>query len=158
MVITHVQDVASENANPMVNVQFGPFGKLAGTAGEFGYGTMQVFKGGFQCVDQTLSAPFFYGTVNDKLTGFFIDPIFKGAPISFHVLGMNMNLDMKLKTPKVENMDLKISAVLVGFPVRCMDNDTAEKEFAENANKAIEDMINKASDNEALKAIAPLLN
>lgn len=158
LVITHVQDAQSQEANPLVDVQFGPFGKLAGSQGEFGYGTMQVFKGQ-RCEQQTYATPYFQGVVNqlsngDGVLDAIMNFIGQGSPIFFHLLGMDMNL----RTMQVEHMDLSVSTVLKGIPLSCMKNEEAETQFAQEANKALKDLMEKSSDNEFVQMLAPLLN
>lgn len=157
LVITHVQDVNSKDANPLVDLQFGPFGKLAGSQGEFGYGTMQVFKGQ-RCEQQTYATPYFQGVVNqlsqgDGVLDAIMNFIGQGSPIYFHLLGMDVNL----RSLEVEQMNLSVSTVLKGIPLSCMKNKDAEVQFATEANKALKNLMEKSADNEFVQMLAPLL-
>lgn len=151
MIITHFQEVNEVDVNPLVNIQFGSFGGLGDNKSEFGANTLLIQKGAVFCNGQAASTPYFQGQINDKFTNSFVDPVLKGGPIAFHLMSMNMNL----KTMKVTNMDLKIEAL---WFLSCLTVDDANKQFTENANKAITEMLEKTSNADVLQMLAPLLN
>jgi hypothetical protein len=151
MLVSHVQPVAEKKLRENLDIQFGSFGGLAGTSGEFGFASLQIEKGAANCGRQTRTAPYFQGQLSNQFTGFFpLDFFIQGQPILFHILRVNMNLN----TQAVEEMDLSISTL--GFA--CIEDKNTEKQFTENANKAIKDMINNAGNNPLLQKLSPLLN
>ena len=148
MLVTHVQDAMEETVNPMVDVQFGPFGNIAGSMSEYGYGSLQIFKTD-NCMDQAAATPYFAGTLNNVTKYSLVNALLKDKAIQFHVL----RLSMDLKKKEVQDMDLAISTL--GFD--CINSADVEQQFTDNVNKALVEMLNKASDNPTLQMLSPLL-
>ena len=148
MVLSHVQDVASETINEKVDVQFGPFMTLGGPSSRFGEGSLGITQYFNSCWQHMKYTPVFQGRLNHPWLGF--GPVDYMAGIQFHVAGMNLNL----KSQRVEKMDLLVSV----FSFYCLNIEDVEKQFADNANQAIQDLMDKSAEDPLLRMLGPLFN
>jgi hypothetical protein len=140
MFVTHVQDALAEDVNPVIDIKFGRFNGVGKADSQYGLGSLVPRQdSGFM--------PTFQGRVKNPLTGFAPVDFFTG--IKFAVTKMTMDL----KTRSVTDMDLSISV----FGIGGLKNEDAETQFAAEANKALQDALNKATDDPILQKLSPLL-
>lgn len=151
LVLTHVQEAQNPTVNEFVDLQFGAFGGIAGPMTEFGLGTLQVSKNPYRCSVQTEHTPYFFGTLSDRVSGFApLDFLIKGQPIQFHLTRMSLNL----KTQEIADMNLAIKTL----GLQCLNFEDANKQFTDNANQALQELMNSKKQQGLLGLISPLLN
>lgn len=142
ILISHHQR-ANAALDPLVSIEFGPAGGLAGTLDLSRFGTLQISKAlpgsPSSCEIQARSAPHITGVFAQRATGnSVVDRFLQGRPVAFQVLGARMNL----QRGSVEQMDVRVNT----WPVSCRSDSQVETQFRTEANKALEQWKSKASE------------
>lgn len=115
---------------PNLQIQFGPFGGLAGDLVPANYGKLQVMTGA-SCRVQAAATPQMHGKLT--LLGWV-----KWKSVSFNIF----SVDVDIKEQLVENMDVRVFTL----PFSCISKDDVNKQFAENANTQIQDLKDNMSE------------
>ena len=142
MIVTHRQSTRAP-LERQAEVEFGPFGGLAGTMQRDQFGGFQVMNpllGGFteMCEMRAQAVPRFVGTFGAAATGKgAIDALLKGRPLAFHLLGLRFDLGRLA----VADVNLGVTS----WPVNCAKQEEADAQFTEQANVALEDLKKKLS-------------
>lgn len=132
MLITHHQKTESA-LSPLVQIEFGPDGGLAGEMAGNAMGIFQIRKDlGGSCQSQTLSAPTLKGKLSTQALGKpLLDKIIQGKAVAFHIRGAQFNS----ANLQVSDMDV----IVATWPMNCLSVANVNQQFAENANQ----MLNK---------------
>ncbi len=132
LLLSHFQNVSAQ-PNPIVEIEFGSEGGLAGTMDADRFATFQIRKSmDGSCESQAVSAPTLSGTIaNSALGKPVLDRLIRGKKVAFHILGAKVDL----RTLTVADMDVRIST----WPLECLQNNGVSDQFKSNAN----DMLKK---------------
>lgn len=146
--ITHVQQVRDEAVKPQVWLDFGPWGGVGGTASEYGYGSLQVFRSDVSCEVQQSLAPVIRGVFAGQATGRgLIDRALAGRPVDFHFLRALVRLDER----RISETKVRISAV----GLQCLNVADAERQFGEALTEQLRSAVDGLDASEILRRLTP---
>lgn len=130
VLISHSQ-THQTNLNPIVNIEFGPEGGLAGKMNPDSFGIFQIRKQlDENCQAQAASSPTLIGNLGTAaLNKPILDKLVAGKLVAFQILGADMNLS----TRTVDKMDVRLST----WPLQCLSVQSVNHQFAREANQMI---------------------
>lgn len=139
VLMSHHQD-AQKATNPLIQIEFGAEGGLAGTMAGDAFATFQIRKDlNDNCEVQAQSAPKLIGKLSDQAIGKpILDKFIKGKDVSFYILAAELNA----QTLEVSDMDVRIST----WPVNCLSLDKVNQQFQDNANQMLNKFKNDVKD------------
>ena len=143
-VLLTIRQTLKEEATPLVDLDFGTYGGLAGEIsaanGFSSYGELQIFRdnlsadGDGDC-ELKKATPTLVGILGPKATGVsIVDQIAKGRDVQFRIFQVHFNLLNR----KIESMDVRMDL----GQLQCLSLKSVKSRFKDKANDAIESKLN----------------
>ena len=128
LLLTHAQPNLG-SLNPLVKIEFGPEGGLAGRMNPDNFAIFQIRKElNGNCSTQAESSPALLGNLAaTALNKPVLDKLIAGKAVAFKILGVNLNA----KTRRVEAMDVRVAT----WPMNCLSVQNVNDQFAQQANQ-----------------------